>query len=229
MSEVTTLVEARWNAWASTFDDEPDHGLRDPVVRAAWERRLRAWLPAAPADVVDLGCGTGSLAVLAAAHGHRVTGIDLSPAMVEAARAKAAGLGLDVDVRVGDAGAPPLAPGSVDAVLVRHVTWTLPHPHAALRRWVGLVRPGGRLVLVEGRWQGPDGEATADPTDQALHAALPWFGGVPATDLHAAVAPLVASADVHDLTGDDDLWGRHVTDERYALVARIGADADRGG
>ena len=45
-----------------------------------------------------------------------------------------------------------MADGSVDAVLARHLLWTLPDPLAALARWVRLVRPGGRLVLVEGRW-----------------------------------------------------------------------------
>lgn len=209
-------VEARWSGWADTFDDEPDHGLRDPVVRQAWQRRLRAWLPDVPSDVLDLGCGTGSLAVLAAADGHRVTGIDLSPAMVDRARAKAAALGLDVTFAVGDAGAPAMPSGSVDVVLVRHVTWTLPAPRDALRRWVDLLRPGGRLVLVEGRWHAPDGDAVSTPEE-----ALPWGGGVAADTLRDAVAPLVDRIVVHDLAGDADLWGRRVTDERYALVAHV--------
>ncbi|RRR69765.1 SAM-dependent methyltransferase, partial [Streptomyces sp. RP5T] len=32
-----------WDAEAASFDEEPDHGLRDPAVRAAWAERLRAW------------------------------------------------------------------------------------------------------------------------------------------------------------------------------------------
>ncbi|GAA0650524.1 hypothetical protein GCM10009535_30770 [Streptomyces thermocarboxydovorans] len=77
-----------WDAAAAAFDEEPDHGLRDPRVRAAWAGRLRDWLPAAPADVLDLGCGTGSLSLLAAEQGHRVTGVDRSRAMVTPAREK---------------------------------------------------------------------------------------------------------------------------------------------
>ncbi len=222
MTDVTRLVEARWSAWASTFDEEPDHGLRDPAVRAAWDARVRAWLPPEACDVVDLGCGTGSLAVLVAAQGHRVAGIDLSPSMVDLARRKAAVLDLEVAFEVGDAGAPALAPGSVDFVLVRHVTWTLPDPRAALRRWVELVRPGGRVVLIEGRWQTTGEGADPEPGDVALDSALPWSGGVAATTLRAEVAPLVTRVEVQDLTGDDDLWGRPVADERYALVADVG-------
>lgn len=223
MSSISDIVEARWSAWAPSFDDEPDHGLRDPAVRAAWDRRVRSWLPDMASDVADLGCGTGSLAVLAASHGHRVIGVDLSPAMVDLSRAKAAAADLDVAFTVGDAAAPPLDDGSQDVVLVRHVAWTLPDPHAALRRWADLLRPGGRLVLVEGRWQVPQdaGGAGSDPDGDRLRAALPWTGGVRATTLRDAVAPLAARVEVHDLSDEDVLWGRHVTDERYALVADV--------
>lgn len=90
-SDEATAPGADWDALAASFDDEPDHGLRDAEVRRAWAARLASWLPAPPGDVLDLGCGTGSLSLLAAEQGHRVTGVDLSPAMVELARTKLAG------------------------------------------------------------------------------------------------------------------------------------------
>lgn len=55
-----------WDAAAGSFDEEPDHGLRDPAVRDAWARRMETWLPTAPSAVLDLGCGTGSLSLLVA-------------------------------------------------------------------------------------------------------------------------------------------------------------------
>ncbi|GAA2508411.1 hypothetical protein GCM10023100_61460 [Actinocorallia cavernae] len=55
----TTAHPPDWDARAAGFDDEPDHGLRDPAVRAARAARLRSWLPGHLADVLDLGCGTG--------------------------------------------------------------------------------------------------------------------------------------------------------------------------
>ena len=67
-----------WDAQASTFDDEPDHGLRDAHVRDAWRSLLLSVLPARPSTVVDLGCGTGSLTVLLAESGYDITGIDAS-------------------------------------------------------------------------------------------------------------------------------------------------------
>lgn len=199
-------IAAYWNSAAATFDESPDHGLIDPLIRAAWSARLRTWIPGSGSDVLDIGCGTGSLSQLVAGFGHRVLGFDLAPAMVAAARRKTA----SDRVVVGDASMPPLSPRSVDVVLARHLLWTLPDPHAALRSWVRLLRPGGHLVLIEGCWDTAvsDGPGT------------PWSVGVPSTVLAAAVAPLVARVHTELLT-DPTLWGREIHDERYVLLAHV--------
>ena len=62
-------ASAYWDSQAAAFDDEADHGLRDPRVRDTWRRLLLTHLPPAPAAVADIGCGTGSLSVLLAAEG----------------------------------------------------------------------------------------------------------------------------------------------------------------
>ena len=84
MSDQHRLQSARerWDAEAANFDDEPDHGLRDPQIRNAWLTLLQGWLPRKPAVILDIGCGTGTLSTLIAEQGHTVTGIDLSPAMI---------------------------------------------------------------------------------------------------------------------------------------------------
>jgi SAM-dependent methyltransferase len=200
MSEPVANVD--WDAEAAAFDEQPDHGLRDPEIRRAWADRLRTWLPARAADVLDLGCGTGTLSLLAAEQGHRVTGVDLSPAMIDLARAKLAGR--DAAFLVGDAAAPPVGEQRFDVVLVRHVLWALPHPDRVLRHWCDLLRPGGRLVLIEGRW------GTVSPV------------GIPADRLTELLAPLVPDAGhvrVERLSEDPLLWGGAVADERYAVVA----------
>ncbi|MFE3140196.1 methyltransferase domain-containing protein [Streptomyces scopuliridis] len=186
-----------WDSLADSFDQEPDHGLLDPDVRAAWAARMGEWLPGVPSRVLDLGCGTGSLALLAAERGHRVTAVDLSARMVGLARSKLAGT--DAEVLVGDAGRPPVGERTFDVVLARHVLWMLPDPEEALRHWASLLRPGGRLVLIEGVWSGT---------------------GLPAARLTAALAPLTERVHHERLSGDPALWGRPVDDERYALIAR---------
>ncbi|MBT2369623.1 methyltransferase domain-containing protein [Streptomyces sp. ISL-10] len=185
-----------WNALAGTFDQEPDHGLADPEVRRAWADRLARWLPPHPSDVLDLGCGTGSLSLLATEQGHRVTGVDLAPEMVARARAKLAGTG--AEVLLGPADLPPVGERRFDVVLARHVVWLLPDPEAVLRHWASLLRPGGRLVLVEGVWGGD---------------------GLPAARVTAVLAPLADRIHHERLSDDPALWGRQVDDERYALVA----------
>ncbi|MFE3387776.1 trifunctional class I SAM-dependent methyltransferase/NUDIX hydrolase/VOC family protein [Streptomyces anulatus] len=186
-----------WDAAAGSFDEEPDHGLLDPAVRDAWAGRLESWLPGTRADVLDLGCGTGSLSLLAAGQGHRVTAVDRSPRMADRARAKLAGTG--AEVIVGDAARPPVGERVFDVVVARHVVWLLPDPAAALEHWFGLLKPGGRLVLVEGVWGG---------------------AGLSATALTALLSAHTERIHHEDLAPDSRLWGKEVDDERYALVAR---------
>lgn len=199
--EWTAGTDVDWDAQAAVFDDEPDHGLRAPEVRAAWGERLRGWLPEQPSDLLDLGCGTGSLALLAAEQGHRVTGVDASPSMVERARTKLAGR--DARVLCGDAAVPPVPEGGYDVILVRHVLWTLPGPAEVLRHWRTLLRPGGRFVLVEGVW------GSLSPV------------GMPVDKVTGLLAPLARRIRVEPLSDDPLLWGRPVTDERYAVLAEV--------
>jgi len=168
-------------------------------VRHAWAERLRSWLPERASDVLDLGCGTGSLSLLASEQGHHVTGVDSSAVMVDLARAKLAGR--DAAFLVGDAAAPPVGEQRFDVVLVRHLLWALPDPGRVLRHWRELVRPGGRLVLVEGVW------GTVTPV------------GIPADVLTGLLAPLAAEVRLERLSEDVLLWGKEVADERYAVVA----------
>lgn len=195
-------MDINWDEAADTFDEEPDHGLLDPSVRAAWDERLAGWLPDGAGELLDLGCGTGSLSLLAAGRGHRITGVDLSPRMVERARAKLAGTG--AEVLTGDAARPPVEGRTFDVILARHVVWALPDHEAALRHWWSLLRPGGRLILVEGVW----GDT-----------------GIPAEQLMGALGELKAETRCERLSGDARLWGREVDDERYVVVATAAAMA----
>jgi len=187
-----------WDAQAATFDEEPDHGLTDPAVRQAWAELLLPRLPAA-ASVADLGCGTGTLAVLLAEAGHRVSGVDVAPRMIAAAVGKAADRRVAARFVVGDAAAPPWTPASFDVVLGRHVLWALPDPGEALRQWVQLLRPGGLLLLVEGSWS--------------------TGAGLTAAETRALVLRHRGQATVEPLD-DRALWGGPITDERYLVVSR---------
>ena len=132
-------------------------------------------LPPAPADVLDVGTGTGFVATIAAGLGHRVTATDLSePMLAEARRSEPSMPGVRF-VR-GDAVAPAFAAGSFDAVISRHLFWTLRDPAAALGAWHRLLRPGGRVVVIDGFWfADPGNELFESYYDEATRASLPGW------------------------------------------------------
>jgi SAM-dependent methyltransferase len=158
------LVRDWWDADAESYERSPGHALTDPVQAAAWTAALAALLPPAPVEVLDVGAGTGSMSLVAASLGHRVTGLDLSEAMLGFARGKARDAGHEITFVHGRADEPP--PGPFDVVIERHVAWTLPEPAATFAAWRAVTRPGGRLVLLEGSWGG-DGVL-----DRAREAAM---------------------------------------------------------
>lgn len=194
-------IRAWWDADAHVYDDSAGHALSDPVEAAAWRRVLERTLPPAPARVLDAGTGTGSLAIAAAELGYAVTGVDLSEEMLERARAKATERGIEIDFTCGAAEGPPVGP--FDAVIERHVLWTIPDPVAALEAWRSVAAPGGRLVLLEGSWGGEGpfvavADAAATLVERAFgiaehhHATYPDDLALPLQGLHDP-GPFVAA------------------------------------
>jgi ubiquinone/menaquinone biosynthesis C-methylase UbiE len=78
---------------------------------------VEAAAPVAGERVVDVGCGTGNAALLAAERGAVVTGVDPAPRLLDVARAEAAARGLDVTFAPGQAAEIPLEDGEADVVL----------------------------------------------------------------------------------------------------------------
>ena len=140
---VKQQVAAHWGRRAANFDEDFGHSIRTAAERAAWDRILDLVLAGRePLDALDVGCGTGFLSLELAARGHRVTGIDFAPAMLEEARRKAAERGAAIRFEEADAEQLPFSAGSFDLVVSRHVLWTLPHPEAAIDEWIRVLRPG---------------------------------------------------------------------------------------
>lgn len=150
MADVHDTIREWWDRDSHTYDEAKSHAISDPLEAAAWRQALGEALPEPPARVLDVGAGTGALSLLAADIGHRVTALDLSEGMLAVAKRKAAERGLELEFVVGSGSEPPTGP--FDAVVERHVLWTLPDPDGALRAWREVMAPGGRLVLFEGVW-----------------------------------------------------------------------------
>ena len=188
---VKQQVAAHWNRRAAHFDEDFGHSNRTAAEAQAWDRIFERALPATgPLDALDCGCGTGFLSLALAGRGHRVTGVDFAPAMLEAARAKAAEAGFAIRFEHGDVENLPFAAGSFDLVLCRHLLWTLPHPEAAVAGWVRLLRPGGRLVAVESQAMETDpaeprDNARKSPEYAAIGDRLPFRNGRAQADIEA--------------------------------------------
>src|SRR5256885_4271530 len=125
---ITEVIRHHWDRKASTFDDEIGHSLVSDEQRHAWLDLLSRLAGRSPGRVLDVGCGTGFLALRFAELGHTVTGIDLSPQMIDRARRKAEQAGRQIDFRVGDATALDWPDETYDLVVARHVIWNLPDP-----------------------------------------------------------------------------------------------------
>ena len=109
----------------------------------------REWVCArAEGDVLEVAVGTGrNLGHYS--EGVRLTGIEFSPAMLDIARARAARLGVAVDLRVGDAQALDFPDASFDTVVCTLALCMIPDDRAAVAEMKRVLRPGGRLLLLE--------------------------------------------------------------------------------
>jgi len=202
---VKAQVAQHWDRRAAHFDEDFGHSIGSPAERAAWDRILALVVPAGgPLDALDAGCGTGFLSLELAVRGHRVSGIDFAPAMLAAARQKAAAQRLSVRFEEGDAEQLRFDRGSFDLVISRHVLWTLPHPEAAIDEWIRVLRPGGRLAIVDGAQYN---DATAPPQREnartsaeyaAIGDQLPFYGGRPREEIVA----LLGRNGLVNVTGD---------------------------
>ena len=181
--DIKTAVSRYWSGRAAGFDLRPSHNVLTEAQHQAWLALLREVAGPPPLTVLDVGCGTGFLAMRMAELGHTAVGIDLAEEMLAAAQRKAADSGLPVTFRRGDAEAPPQDDTPYDVILERHVIWTLPQPREAVRAWRALLKPGGLLVLIEGIFEMSD--RTVYPT---LEAQLPLYGGRPGEELAALLA-----------------------------------------
>ena len=158
--DIRATMAAAWDAGAGTYDDHLRHGILHEDEGVAWSRLATAIFgdprrtDVPIKRVLDIGTGTGLMALLAAELGHDVTGLDMSEGMLDQARRKAREFHLDVRLDLGDAEDPPYAPGTFDVLISRHLVWTLLHPAETLEMWSTLVRPGGVIVVIDGAYGG---------------------------------------------------------------------------
>ena len=120
--------------------------------------------------IIDVGCGTGNAAIVAARAGATAVGIDLAERLLDVARRRAEAEALHAEFGVGDAVELPVSDGSFDAaVSVFGVIFA--DAEAAARELLRVVRPGGRIVVTT--W------TTAGPMPKVMDAVREALGGPP--------------------------------------------------
>lgn len=139
----TQRVRRRYDAMAGRYDD----------LIAFAERLLfeggREWVCSrAHGDVLEIAAGTGRNLPFYGSDA-RLTAIELSPAMLEISRRRAETLGREADLRLGDAQDLPFPEESFDAVVCTLGLCTVPSPGLAVREAARVLKPGGRLLLLE--------------------------------------------------------------------------------
>ena len=144
--EMKQRVKDYWTQRSHAFGTVRKNELGNEMGQR-WLREIQRFLPEGGSlDILDVGTGTGFFAVLLAQQGHRVEGIDLTPAMLEEARTLAKQRNLDITFREMDAQNLAYPDGTFDVVISRNLTWTLPDPESAYASWFRVLKPGGVLL-----------------------------------------------------------------------------------
>lgn len=192
-------IRAYWSERSATFDDNFGHRILPGPEHDAFAAAIRSHLGARPLRVLEVASGTGELTKVLLSLGHDVTGLDFSEAMVRRSRDKHRGEAR-ARFHLADAENTLMPDAAFDAVVCRHLVWTLTDPVIALRDWARVLAPGGHLLVFDGdfvnlplrgrlvrraisaieRIVGPSRKR--DPAIVAQHAAilgrLPFSGGL---------------------------------------------------
>jgi SAM-dependent methyltransferase len=135
----------QFTRWAKPFAELPIHAEASAMTRA-----VNACVPAPDTEILDVACGPGILACTLAEHARHVSGIDITPAMIDQARIRQAAAGLEnLTWRIGDAAALPFEDERFDRVCTRYSFHHMPDPAAALTEMKRVCRAGGRIVVID--------------------------------------------------------------------------------
>jgi ubiquinone/menaquinone biosynthesis C-methylase UbiE len=147
-SEIKDKIRAFWDNPHQNYDALAAHGMHSETEKEMWLQGMTKLLGQEKnLKILDIGTGTGFLALLLAEMKYNVTGADWAASKIQQAKEKATSSNVAVQFQVQDAEKLSLESNTFDAVVSRHVIWTLSDPYAAAREWVRVAKPGGKVIV----------------------------------------------------------------------------------
>jgi ubiquinone/menaquinone biosynthesis C-methylase UbiE len=146
LEQIEERVKRYWTMRSHDFSSVRRRELEEEVSKR-WLIEIRKYLPdIKPLKILDVGTGAGFFAVLLSMEGHKVWGVDITPAMIEEAKCLSKDLSLTINFEVMDAQNLVFSDESFDVVIARNLTWTLPEPEKAYKEWIRVLKKGGILL-----------------------------------------------------------------------------------
>lgn len=165
-------IVSYWEKRSGDFLEHKRAELHSPMSER-WLYEIKNQLPQdRNLRVLDVGCGAGFFSVLLAKEGYQVTGVDLTPDMVENARTLAEEEKTDCEFFVMDAENLRFADESFDVVISRNLTWTLPDVKSAYREWVRVLKKGGILLNFDANYGLSDFTDLSELPDNHAHQEI---------------------------------------------------------
>ena len=152
-----------WSRRSSEFAQLRLRELNSPMA-LRWLDEIQSFVPKGKKlEILDIGTGSGFFAFLLGMQGHKVTGIDLTPSMIQEAEKLGKQIKSMAQFRVMDAEKLLYADDSFDLVISRNLTWTLPHPQVAYQEWRRVLKAGGILLNFDGNYGKADFTGKEEP------------------------------------------------------------------
>ena len=165
-------IVSYWEKRSGDFLEHKRAELHSPMAER-WLYEIKKQLPQDKnLRILDVGCGAGFFSVLLAKEGYQVTGVDLTPDMVENARTLAEEEKTDCEFFVMDAENLRFADESFDVVISRNLTWTLPDVKSAYREWVRVLKKGGILLNFDANYGLSDFTDLCELPDNHAHQEI---------------------------------------------------------
>ncbi|WP_035768891.1 class I SAM-dependent methyltransferase [Butyrivibrio sp. NC2002] len=151
-ADIKDKVVTYWSKRAESFTEhkrEEIHSIKKKLWQAEFLRHFSA---NDKLSVLDVGCGAGFFEMVLSDFDFDVTGVDLTPEMIEKGNELLLQNGSNAHLEVMDAEKLDFSDNSFDLVISRNLVWTLPHPVEAYMEWHRVLKPGGMLLVYDAEY-----------------------------------------------------------------------------